>query len=124
VSHDVLGCRQTGHYRQHHVHRNHVWSAFLTDFDRALAILGLAGQFDLRISRKDLEETLSDCQRIFNDKNACLLHRLSRQRVDHRQELGLIELALDDVALGADILTALTIFGRSSGGHQDRGDFT
>ena len=120
MRHDVFGGGKAAHHRQHHVHGDHVGPVLPAQLDGALAVLGLADHLDVRIGRRISTRRLRTVSGIFDDQDAGLRHRLSHQRRDHGEQLGLIELALDDVALRADVAPALAVFRRGPRGDQDR----
>ena len=57
-----------------------------------------------------MRQSLAHRQGIIDDEDANFAHASRHQRFDHRQKIGLIELALDDVALRADVTAALAVF--------------
>ena len=87
----------------------------LAELDGALAVLRLADDLDLRVGGEDLDQPLAHRQRIFDHEDAELRHLPTLiNGLDHGEQLGLVELALDDVAVRADVAPALPVLGRRS----------
>jgi hypothetical protein len=74
VGHDEFRDRQATHHGQHHVQGDDVRPQVLAQLDSALAVVGLANDFDVGIGGQHLQHALSNRQGILDHQNTCLRH--------------------------------------------------
>ncbi len=109
--HDVFGGRQAGHHGQHHVHGDDIGAQSEAKLDGLLAVGGLAHDVEFGMGCERRAYPLADGERVFDHEHADVRHGSIHELSNVIDERGLVEFALDHVAMCAGFAPALLVLG-------------